>query len=183
MSKTNTPVKKASYAEYNAELSAKFSKRARIKRCFNNCINLIVCPDREFPADRAFYVEGVVYGIVPFHHAWLELDGEIIDPTRHKLQIGKLLMPDGAPLGGNRDYWTYEPKVRLTQYEACGKVADDQFPVWNFTEWWIEQTQPELVALIRAHQEAQAAMTSAEKPAKRRKTTAPRTRLAANGAA
>jgi len=148
-SKRRSKSRKASYAPYDANLSAKFAKRAKLKRCFNNCIMLMIFPERDgFPAERAFYVEGLIHDIAPIHHTWLELDGKIIDPTRHKLQTSKLVLTTGDPIDTRCENWTYEPRVRLTQKQACSAAANDKLPAWDKMEWIYEQMPPEAKALL-----------------------------------
>lgn len=52
-----------------------FAKR----RCYNNCFNAVtMLPEYEC----ATYVEGFAFnGLLCVEHAWLEIDGEIVDPT------------------------------------------------------------------------------------------------------
>lgn len=109
--------------EYDPELSKRFSKSAKIKECFNNCVMLFIYPERlNFPAERAFYVEGLAGGVAPIHHAWIELDGKIVDPTRHVLILK----------GHKGEMAEYVPKVRMTQSEVCGAYGQEKFPVWDY---------------------------------------------------
>ena len=51
--------------------------RPAIKQCFANSQKLILNQHEV----QFTYVEGIVEGVIPFAHAWLELDGERIDVT------------------------------------------------------------------------------------------------------
>jgi hypothetical protein len=66
----------------NYELSLKLSTDERIgveqQQCYYNCFRtLLYCG--EYSRD-AVYVEGIYLGM-PMEHGWLEIDGQIVDPT------------------------------------------------------------------------------------------------------
>ena len=66
----------------NVELSLKLSKDKRIdvreQECYYNCFKtLLYC--KEY-SQEAVYVEGIYLGM-PIEHGWLEIDGQIVDPT------------------------------------------------------------------------------------------------------
>lgn len=71
----------------NLELSQQLSKtiRAKAKQCFNNAYRAI---QDVYP--YAHYVEGFVVttnGPLAVEHAWLEVNGEIVDPTFCNLSL------------------------------------------------------------------------------------------------
>lgn len=70
---------------------------ARLGRAWLNAALGLACSDRASALRRAAYVEGVCTkaGGGPSHlHAWLELDGEIIDPTFTVFAVRKLRRPN-----------------------------------------------------------------------------------------
>jgi len=50
----------------------------RMKECFYNAWKTCLGRKRK---KHFFYVEGYALGIIPVHHAWIEVDGCVIDPT------------------------------------------------------------------------------------------------------
>jgi len=66
----------------NIELSLKLSKDKRIgvrsQECYYNCYKTLShCEEFQ----NAFYVEGICFSGFTFEHGWLEIDGQIVDPT------------------------------------------------------------------------------------------------------
>jgi hypothetical protein len=107
--------------QVDAELSTLYSKGSKMKACFYNCANLFIFPERTgFPADTALYVEGFVFvhGF-PLHHAWVELDGKIIDPTFAILE----------KKGLGTHHTVFDAKVKLTKMDLCRAYGSEEFPV------------------------------------------------------
>lgn len=108
---------KVSKLKYDDSLSKQYAQRCKLKRCFNNCFNLMVnSEDESDPLRCAFYCEGFTGNShVWIHHGWLELDGKIVDPTR--------------PLWVSDPSQTikYKPVVRLTFMETMR--AAEHFPI------------------------------------------------------
>jgi hypothetical protein len=72
--------------------------RAKTKTCWENAALGLVFSPQESPLRRAAYVEGIAYTHTSpggFSHGWLELDGQIIDPTLCAAStIRKIRLPD-----------------------------------------------------------------------------------------
>ena len=70
--------------------------RAKPRACFHNASLGLLFSTSESPLRRALYVEGKCYFIsgFPADHAWLELDGEIIDPTLTMVVKKKIRLAD-----------------------------------------------------------------------------------------
>lgn len=72
--------------------------RAKPKTCWENAALGLMFSPQESLLRRAAYVEGVVYTHTlhsGFSHGWLELDGQIIDPTLCAVStIRKIRLPD-----------------------------------------------------------------------------------------
>ena len=118
------------------------------KQCFDNSM-VMVLSDAE---DRLAYCEGfALTGLFPVHHAWLELDGKIVDLTRslRKEAVGEFL--EGKPpqddlrdrvLGVLPAGWQYfgvsfqHEAVRdyVYELEQTGSLIEDwdrRFPLWK----------------------------------------------------
>jgi hypothetical protein len=69
----------------NQPLSERVAREvdAKPNECLHTASRGLLCSDASSPLRHARYVEGTCYTDAgyPFDHAWLELDGEIIDPT------------------------------------------------------------------------------------------------------
>ena len=117
------PEPKVSKAKFDAELSKKFSKKAKLKQCFDNCFQVMLDHDELANAE---YVEGLA-GTAPMavHHAWIEFDGVVIDPTRHVI----------AKDHHNCDDWAYHAAVRLNRIECCRLFAENKHPAWDYEMW------------------------------------------------
>ena len=68
------------YPEYQTK--PKWVKKGIIKECFSNCLHALMGN-----SDRLIYCEGYASGVIPVHHAWLMLDGKVVDPTWHGRDI------------------------------------------------------------------------------------------------
>lgn len=111
---------------FDLDLSQKFSKGAKLKACFENCCMLFLYPEKtDFPFKRAKYVEGYIWHQEPprisIHHAWIELDGKIIDPTRFVLA-----KKTKAVLN-----WHYKAKRRITRKTLMAAIGDGRIPLLN----------------------------------------------------
>lgn len=111
---------------FDLELSQKFSKGAKLKACFENCYRLFLYPENtEFPFNRAKYVEGYIWyedgPQLTIHHAWIELDDKVIDPTR--IVLAKRTK---AVLNLH-----YKAKRRVTRKTLMTAIADGRFPLWS----------------------------------------------------
>jgi hypothetical protein len=72
----------------NIELSLKLSKdkriRAKPQQCYYNAFKtMFYCTEFE----TATYVEGIVHDVISIEHAWIEFNGEIIDPTLPQTEL------------------------------------------------------------------------------------------------
>ena len=66
------------------------------KQCFHNAMMLTICDSRL--EGRIEYVEGfAVTGVIPVHHAWVELDGKLVDLTRSLRPEAAKDFIDGKP--------------------------------------------------------------------------------------
>lgn len=52
-----------------------------IKECFANCQRFVLGVDDHNVGLEATYHEGYVFGLIPFEHAWVEIDGEVLELT------------------------------------------------------------------------------------------------------
>jgi hypothetical protein len=85
------PVNRALSEEQAAAVNAKPHE------CFWNAVRVLIWSEAGSPWRNATYVEGACWHIdrpMPFHHGWVELDGEIIDPTLTVAVAKKIRMRD-----------------------------------------------------------------------------------------
>lgn len=131
---------KPSKAIYDPELSKKYSKGAKIKECFDNCLKLMLYHD-DFA--NAHYCEGMAGDVpVKVHHGWIELDGKIIDPTRIKAK---------------HDWDGYDIAVRLTRVQLAEKYGAGVWPIWDYVEAMISNMPKKAADKIRKFQREQEA--------------------------
>jgi len=115
--------------------------RAKPKCCYENAMRALLWCD-ELDKDHAYYVEGIAVGYatrVPFHHGWVEVGDEIIDPTFTPTTIKKLRAPNSTPASkalfaqmrseGLAEYArgsvpTYMPVARYTHQAVLHFVRD-----------------------------------------------------------
>lgn len=66
------------------------------KQCFHNAMMLAICDSHL--EGRIEYIEGFAYtGSLPVHHAWVELDGKLVDLTRSLRPDSVQEFIDGKP--------------------------------------------------------------------------------------
>lgn len=66
------------------------------KQCFHNAMMLAICDSHM--EGRIEYIEGFAYtGALPVHHAWVELDGKLVDLTRSLRPTSAQDFIDGKP--------------------------------------------------------------------------------------
>lgn len=109
---------------FDLELSQKYSKESKLKACFENCYKLFLYSEKtEFPFKKAKYVEGYVWNQdgpqITIHHAWIELDGKIVDPTR--IVLAKKTK---AVLN-----WYYKAKRRVSGKTLMMALAEGRIPL------------------------------------------------------
>jgi len=110
----------------NFDLSLKLSKDERIEakpqQCYYNAFKtLFYCPEYEY---EAVYVEGLYLGSFLIEHGWLEIDGEIVDPT--------LATHAGVYFPGLR----YKGMPELSKaFQLPKKSIDDGFPIFYRFGW------------------------------------------------
>lgn len=102
----------------NLELSQQLSKavRARAKECFNNAYRGI---QDHYP--DGLYLEGWVvtnHSLMPVEHAWLEVNGEIIDPTFCKRRLPLRNNPGAGTHSSPTWVEAYFPVLRLTRLQV-----------------------------------------------------------------
>ena len=67
--------------EYLTKVAKATTLRFEPKQCFHNAMMLAICDSNL--EGRIEYIEGFAYtGALPVHHAWVELDGKLVDLTR-----------------------------------------------------------------------------------------------------
>lgn len=131
----------------NLELSQNLSKAvgAKAKQCFTNAYHGI---QDHYP--DAFYVEGIAIprhgdGLgAPVEHAWLEINGEIVDPTfcDRSLPIPKRAQWGGVKRSAPTLAEAYFPVLRLTRSEVDQTVVKigEIHSVWetHFMYFWFD---------------------------------------------
>jgi hypothetical protein len=135
------PVNRVLSEEQAAEVIAK------PRECFWNAVRVLIWSKAGSPWRNAAYVEGACWHIdspPPFHHGWVELDGEIIDPTLTVFVARKIRMRDKELARQTREEVArrraagerlhYEPHRRFSYEEAMARAvyAREKLP---FTTW------------------------------------------------
>lgn len=153
------PIPSPDPGEANIPLSLSYGERVRAvpKDCYRSAFRALSSPDPD-QESPPLYVEGYVlfddlgYQI-PMAHAWLERDGEIIDPS---LWAYKTYL--------DRDVQgLYFPGLRLTLSEVLdlleefgrrdeGDNLHYSLPIWEqFMRWDLHRYQPMMQAEINSH--------------------------------
>lgn len=101
--------------EYLTKVASATTLPFEPKQCFHNAMMLAIL-DNRFEG-RIEYVEGFAYtGVLPVHHAWVELDGKLVDLTRSLRPEAAMEFIDGEPpqadlrdrlLGAIPEEWEY----------------------------------------------------------------------------
>lgn len=80
------PVKWAHHPKEIRDALREIGLRPQIKECYANCQRFMVGIHRPSFSDlslstRIQYREGFAFSLIPFDHAWLTLDGDVVDLT------------------------------------------------------------------------------------------------------
>lgn len=134
-----TGVSMAAFAALDAALT-RWGQKPQIKQCFHNC-QMLAIADRSY---RLRYCEGIASGAagVPMLHAWLVVDGTVVDVTWPRPNeeddafiIGDI--PDGYAYCGVI-YETDFIRRRIHENDATVSVIDD----WG--SGWPEMQKPRI---------------------------------------
>lgn len=85
-----------------------------MKSCFENCQRLMMAVARAGLDERVRYCEGWATSMIPIEHAWLEVDGVIVDLT----------LDDVAEYGAHRTFDATEVMRRLCIVQVFGPLSN-----------------------------------------------------------
>jgi hypothetical protein len=109
------------------------------KACFDNAYRLA----RRWPS-RYRYVEGLAYGVIPTHHAWvINRDGEVLDPTWQAFsRLGAEYFGVVIPLA----------IAKQVRHKQCLSIIDNWHRRWPlYREPWADVLSRNAVMLVPRH--------------------------------